>query len=30
MKINVNDYEMYEQISNYQKTTKKSSKSKWK
>lgn len=30
MKINVNDYERYEQTSNYQKTTKKSNKSKWK
>ena len=30
MKINVNDYEKYEQSYNYQKTTKKSNKSKWK
>ena len=30
MKINVNDCENYEQTSNYQKTTKKSNKFKWK
>ena len=30
MKINVNDYEKYEQTSNYKKITKKNNKSKWK